>query len=128
VPLAPAALEVLANLPRLAGVAYVFPAVRGGMLSDMTLLAVMRRLGAQAVPHGFRSSFRDWASERTSYPPHAAELALAHTIGDKVEAAYRRGDLFAKRVRMMADWARFIAKSAQAGAAVLPINRRPRAA
>lgn len=125
VPLAPAALELLAKLPRLAGVACVFPAVRGGMLSDMTLLAVMRRLGAQAVPHGFRSSFRDWASERTSYPPHAAEQALAHTIGDKVEAAYRRGDLFEKRSRMMEDWAAFLSIEEPA-AAVIPMNRRSR--
>ena len=57
--------------------------------------------------HGFRSTFRDWASERTRYPHEVAEMALAHTISSGVERAYRRGDLFAKRARMMSDWARF---------------------
>ena len=60
-----------------------------------------------AVPHGFRSTFRDWASERTNYPRDVAEMVLAHAIGDKVEAAYRRGDLFEKRRRLMIDWAKF---------------------
>jgi integrase len=60
----------------------------------MTLSAVVRRMKVAAVPHGFRSTFRDWASERTNYPRDVAEMALAHAIGDKVEAAYRRGDLF----------------------------------
>jgi integrase len=57
--------------------------------------------------HGFRSTFRDWAAERTAYPNHMVEMALAHVVGDKVEAVYRRGDLFDKRRRLMADWARF---------------------
>jgi integrase len=60
-----------------------------------------------AVPHGFRSAFRDWAAERTSYPAELAEMALAHTISNKVEAAYRRGDLFEKRRALMDDWGRF---------------------
>ena len=85
----------------------LFPAARGGQLSDMALTAVMRRMDVDAVPHGFRSTFRDWASETTNYPRDVAEMALAHTIGDKVEAAYRRGDLFDKRTKMMADWAKF---------------------
>ena len=76
----------------------------------MTLSAVLRRMGVAAVPHGFRSTFRDWASERTNYPRDVAEMALAHAIGDKVEAAYRRGDLFKKRRLMMTDWAKFLAK------------------
>ena len=58
--------------------------------------------------HGFRSTFRDWASERTDYPRDVAEMALAHSIGDKVEAAYRRGDLFERRKLMMEDWATFV--------------------
>jgi integrase len=110
VPLSPKVVEVLAKLPRMAESDLVFPAPRGGALSDMTLSAVLRRMKVAAVPHGFRSTFRDWASERTSYPRDAAEMALAHTIGDKVEAAYRRGDLFEKRRRMMADWATFCGK------------------
>ena len=77
------------------------------MLSDMALTALMRRMDVDAVPHGFRSTFRDWVAEHTEYPRDVAEMALAHTIGDKVEAAYRRGDLFSKRTAMMADWAEF---------------------
>jgi integrase len=111
VPLSAAAVALLKALPRAAGCDLVFPATRGGQLSDMTLTAVLRRMGVEAVPHGFRSTFRDWASECTNYPRDAAEMALAHTIGDKVEAAYRRGDLFEKRVLMMADWATFLAKA-----------------
>jgi integrase len=107
VPLSPAALMLLKVLPGIRGTDLVFPAPRGGPLSDMTLTAVVRRMGVDAVPHGFRSTFRDWAGERTNFPRDAAEMALAHAIGDKVEAAYRRGDLFEKRRRMMADWAAF---------------------
>jgi integrase len=110
VPLSPEALALLAAVPKMAGTEYVFPAPRGGMLSDMTLTAVLRRLKVPAVPHGFRSTFRDWAAERTNYPRDVAEMALAHAIGDKVEAAYRRGDLFQKRALMMADWAKFLAR------------------
>ena len=65
--------------------------------------------------HGFRSTFRDWAAERTNYPNHVVEMALAHAIGDKVEAAYRRGDLFDKRRRLMDEWARFCNTPASAG-------------
>lgn len=108
VPLSPAALSLLEGLPHMAGEALIFPAPRGGQLSDMTLTAVLRRMHVDAVPHGFRSTFRDWCSERTNYPNEVAEMALAHTIGDKVEAAYRRGDLFDKRRRMMHDWASFV--------------------
>ncbi len=110
VPLSVAALEVLRAQPRFEGAELVFPAPRGGLLSDMTLVAVMRRMQVNAVPHGFRSTFRDWCSERTNYPREVAEMALAHTIGDKVEAAYRRGDLFDKRRLMMAEWAAFVAQ------------------
>ena len=78
-------------------------------MSDMTISAVLRRLQVDAVPHGFRSTFRDWAAERTAYPNEVAEMALAHAVGNKVEAAYRRGDLFEKRLAMMNDWGRFCA-------------------
>jgi len=110
VPLTAPALALLAALPRGKADEPVFAAPRGGMLSDMTLTAVMRRMALEAVPHGFRSTFRDWAAERTNYPAEVAEMALAHAVGDKVEAAYRRGDLFEKRRQMMADWAAFLAK------------------
>ncbi len=115
------AIKLLGALPRMAGTDLAFPAPRGGPLSDMTLIATMRRMEVGAVPHCFRSTFRDWAAERTNYPRDVAEMALAHTIGDKVEAAYRRGDLFEKRKLMMADWAAFCAKSE--GANVVPMRR-----
>lgn len=86
----------------------VFPNNKGAKLSDMTLTAVLRRMRrGDITAHGFRSTFRDWCSERTNYPRDVAEMALAHTIGDKVEAAYRRGDLFEKRRLMMDDWGKF---------------------
>ena len=110
VPLSEPALALLAALPRMAGTELVFPAARGGMLSDMTLSAVLRRMDVPAVPHGFRSTFRDWVSERTTYPNEMAEMALAHSVSDKVEAAYRRGDMLARRSTMMADWAQFLAR------------------
>ena len=122
VPLSPPALKLLKALPRMAGSDLVFPAPRGGALSDMTMTAVLRRMKVAAVPHGFRSTFRDWASERTNYPRDAAEMALAHAIGDKVEAAYRRGDLFEKRRRMMADWATFCGQ-VQSFNGVVPMKR-----
>jgi integrase len=118
VPLSPRATTLLRALPRIAGTSLVFPAPRGGTLSDMTLRAVLRRMKVAAVPHGFRSTFRDWASEHTNYPRDAAEMALAHAIGDKVEAAYRRGDLFDKRRRMMADWAAFCGRIANPASVV----------
>ena len=110
VPLSDVAVEMLKMQPRSAGTELLFPAPRGGQLSDMTLTAVLRRMNVPAVPHGFRSTFRDWAAERSNYPRDVAEMALAHAIGDKVEAAYRRGDLFQKRALMMADWAVFLAR------------------
>ncbi len=110
VPLSEAAVALLGALPRVVDNDLVFPAARGGQLSDMTLTAVLRRMKVDAVPHGFRSTFRDWAAERTNYPGDLAEMALAHAISDKVEAAYRRGDLFEKRRKMMNDWAAFCAK------------------
>ena len=81
VPLPTAAVALLQALPRDAGAELVFPGPRGGQLSDMTLTAVLRRMEVPAVPHGFRSTFRDWAAERTGYPGDVAEMALAHTIG-----------------------------------------------
>jgi integrase len=74
----------------------------------MAMLMLLRRMGrGDLTIHGFRSSFRDWAAERTTFPAEVAEMALAHTVSDKVEAAYRRGDLFQKRRQMMDAWARF---------------------
>jgi integrase len=78
----------------------------------------MRRMGVDAVPHGLRSTFRDWAAERTHYPREVCEMALAHAIGNAVEAAYRRGDLLEKRTRLMREWARFLEGPAQVGEVV----------
>ena len=86
---------------------FIFPGTRGP-LSDMSLTAVLRRMKVDATAHGFRSTFRDWAAEFTAHPNEVAEMALAHAVGDKVEAAYRRRDLFDKRVALMVDWARFL--------------------
>jgi integrase len=107
VPLSPQALRLLRGLPRVKDQELVFPAPRGGVLSDMALVAVVRRMGVDVVPHGFRSTFRDWAAERTNFPHELAEMALAHAIESKVEAAYRRGDMLAKRAAMMAAWGAF---------------------
>ena len=93
--------------------ALLFPAPRGGQLSDMTLTAVMRRMEVNAVPHGFRSTFRDWCAEATDFPREVAEMALAHAIGDKVEAAYRRGDLFDKRRQLMGQWSHHCGRGCQ---------------
>ncbi|GHC96675.1 bacteriophage P4 integrase [Pseudorhodoferax aquiterrae] len=108
VPLCSQALQLLAHTPRIEGNDLVFSAPRGGLLSDMSLTAVTRRMEVEAVPHGMRSSFRDWAAERTNYPREVAEAALAHALENKVEAAYRRGDLFNKRAELMAAWAEFL--------------------
>ena len=90
----------------------VFQGMRGP-LSDMSLTAVLRRMGVSATAHGFRSTFRDWVSECTEHSGEVAEMALSHVVGDKVEAAYRRGDLLDKRVALMADWASFLTRSRQ---------------
>ena len=107
VPLSDEAVKLLKAMLRIAGADLVFPNNKGTQLSDMTLTATLRRMNVPATVHGFRSTFRDWASERTSYDRNTCEMALAHAIGDKVEAAYRRGDLFEKRTRLMRDWAKF---------------------
>jgi len=107
VPLSNKALAVIAVQKSTAFCDYVFPGPSGMALSDMTLSAVLRRMDVAAVPHGFRSTFRDWCAEQTDYPRDVAEMALAHAIGNKVEAAYRRGDLFEKRKQLMQDWATY---------------------
>lgn len=106
VPLSDAAVTLLKALPRIVGNNLVFPAPRGGQLSDMSLTAVLKRMErGELTQHGFRSTFRDWAGETTAYPREVIEHALAHQLKDKAEAAYQRGDLLAKRADLMADWA-----------------------
>ncbi|WP_321808081.1 tyrosine-type recombinase/integrase [Burkholderia sp. BCC1993] len=123
VPLSPAAIELLKAIERDEDKDLVFPSPRsGGVLSDMSLLELMRRQHLEATPHGFRSTFRDWAGEYTNYPRELAEVALAHIKADATEAAYWRGDVLEKRRRMMADWAEFISKPHDGGD-VIPINK-----
>jgi integrase len=124
VPLSDAAVKLLKTLPRFEGSDLVFPGSKGKPLSDMTLTAVMRRMNVDAVPHGFRSTFRDWVSERTNYPHELAEMALAHAIGNKVEAAYRRGDMLEKRRQMMAAWSKFCEAPRAAGGDVVAMKRK----
>jgi len=114
VPLAPRAVEILTAMRKLtigepAPDAFVFPGGKAGKsLSNMAMEMTLRRMDRDTITvHGFRSTFRDWAAERTSYPREVAEMALAHAVSDKVEAAYRRGDLFEKRRRLMDAWATY---------------------
>ncbi len=109
VPLSDRALEILAALPREDGSEYVFiGSGTGRALSNMALLKTLERMGRKDLTvHGFRSTFRDWSAERTNYPREVCEMALAHAISDQVEAAYRRGELYAKRARLMRDWSRY---------------------
>ena len=87
----------------------VFTRAGGKPLADRQLRHLLHRNEIAAVPHGFRSSFRDWAAEETDHPREVVEAALAHVVKNKVEAAYRRTDLFERRRRLMEDWARYLA-------------------
>jgi integrase len=108
VPLSDRAVEILKNLPREKGGRYVFPGGRAkAPLSNMAMLELVRGLRPGLTVHGFRSAFKDWASESTNYPNIISEMALAHVVSDKVEAAYRRGELFEKRKRFMRDWSEY---------------------
>lgn len=138
VPLSPRAIEIIEQMKQVKNGDYVFPAAGGKKpLSDATLAAVIKRMNGDAeppkwrdpkqnnapvVPHGFRSTFRDWAGESTNFPREIAEKALAHAIGSKVESAYLRGDLFEKRRQLMNAWERFCNQPKQP-AEVLPIRR-----
>jgi integrase len=129
VPLAKPALAILKPLKKADLGPFVFPGGKPGKpLSNMALLALLERMDrSDLTVHGFRSTFRDWAAERTNFPREVAEQALAHSLRDKVEAAYRRGDLFEKRRLLMDSWAKFCDESAPEGK-VLPIAARLRKA
>jgi integrase len=120
VPLSDAALAILADLHKLRHGDYIFEGGRTSQpISNMAMTMTLRRMGrGELTVHGFRSTFRDWAAERTGFPSEVAEMALAHSVSDKVEAAYRRGDLFQKRRQLMDAWARFCATPAPAGKVV----------
>ena len=103
---------------------YVFPGFgKDQPLSNMALLALLKRMKVAVTAHGFRSTFRDWAAEHTHYSREVAEAALAHVVSSKVEAAYRRGDLFEKRRRLMDAWAQFCRRAPDSGSNVRPMRR-----
>lgn len=116
VPLSEASVALLKGMKQVGDSDLVFPGAGGKKpLSNMACLAVLARMGRDDLTvHGFRSTFRDWAAERTNFPREVVEMALAHVIPDKTEAAYRRGDLFEKRRKLMEAWAQHCAKSANA--------------
>ena len=121
-PLSDAALAIVEEMAAIRQGDFVFPGGRAGRpICNMAMLMMLRRMGrGDLTAHGFRSSFRDWAAERTDFPAEVAEMALAHAVGDKVEAAYRRGDLFQKRRQLMDAWARHCA-TVKVGATVVSI-------
>ena len=131
VPLTPAAVAVLEAMAAVRpkedpnGEAFVFPgAKKGSPLSQMAMLILLRRMDrADITAHGFRSTFRDWVAESTAFAGEIAEAALAHVVGDKVEAAYRRSDLFDKRRKLMEAWAGHCAKAAKTAGKVTPIRQ-----
>jgi len=129
VPLPPQAIKLLKSLPKFAGSNIVFPSPTGKALSDMALSQLMRRmqksgeLTVEAVPHGFRSTFRDWAAEQTAYPDEIRKAASGHTLGDAVKEAYQRTDLLDKRRQLMFEWARFLDNNALKSAKIFPLKR-----
>ena len=140
IPLSPAAVTLLGALPRMQGQPLVFPAVRGGKISDVTILATVKRMnatkekeggeqytdpsdGRPVVPHGFRSAFKDWARNRSSYSDEVSELALAHVNSDATRAAYARDELLPQRTKLMTAWADYCAEPAKASASVTAIRR-----
>ena len=109
VPLCNRALEILDEAGALGGGSLVFPSGRGGPLEVKRLRRLLERCRIDCVPHGFRSSFRDWAAEKTDHPREVIEAALAHVVGNRTEAAYARSDLFERRRRLMDEWAAYLA-------------------
>ena len=126
VPLSRAALALLREREKVTGgQGYVFPGKKAGKhLTNMVMLNTLARMGRGDITvHGFRSTFRDWVEETTNYAGTVAEAALAHVVGDKVEAAYRRGDLFEKRRKLMAAWATFCTTPAAERGKVIDMKR-----
>ena len=125
VPLSVRILAIVKEMAEIRQSEFVFPGAKPGRpLSQMACLMLLRRMGyGHVTGHGFRSSFRDWTAECTSFPREVAEMALAHAVPDAVEAAYRRGDLFDKRKKLMEAWAHFCARDVHAGR-VVPLLRR----
>lgn len=135
VPLCPDAVALLESLPRMEGQALVFPAMRGGKISDVTILATVKRMNASklkemgeqytdpadgrpVVPHGFRSAFKDWARSRSAFPDEVSELALAHVNSDATRAAYARDELMPQRTKLMKAWGTFCREPARGSASI----------
>lgn len=125
VPLSDPATELLRKLPAEEGNVFMFVGgKRGAGLSNMAMLELMREMRPGFVPHGFRSSFKDWCAEQTNFPNMLSEAALAHAVGDRTEAAYRRGDMLEKRRRLMDAWAKYATtKPAEATGKLIPIRK-----
>jgi integrase len=123
VPLSDAALGIVEKMAAIRSSDYLFPGASPGRpMSNMSMLMLLRRMGrGDLTAHGFRSTFSDWCAEQTNFPSEVREMALAHTVSDKVEAAYRRGDLFQKRRQLAEAWAVFC-DSPATDAAVVPIR------
>ncbi len=121
VPLSTQAMEVLRQTQQLKS-DRVFPGARDRQMSGMAMSMLLRRMKVDATVHGFRSSFRDWAAECTGYPHEVCEMALAHTIGNKAEAAYRRGDLFEKRRGLMEEWCQYCLGTRPEFGQIVPIR------
>lgn len=122
IPLSDRAIEILTDTPKGQSDEIVFKAARGGVLSGMTLGAVLKRMEVPVTTHGFRSTFRDWAGETTAFPREVIEHALAHQLKDKAEAAYARGTLMEKRRKLMAAWAEYCERASDAESAVIQIR------
>jgi integrase len=125
VPLSKQALGVLEQMAAIRQSEFVFAGDRTGRpISNMAMLMLLRRMGrGDLTTHGFRSTFRDWAAERTHFPAEVAEIALAHTVSDKIEAAYRRGDLFEKRRQLAEAWGRYCTAPAKTVGRVVSFQR-----
>jgi integrase len=128
VPLSKPALQLLADVPREKNNPFIFIGPYKAGLSNMAMAATLQRMGRNDITvHGFRSTFRTWAGERTRYQAHVIEMCLAHQIGSAVERAYARGDLFAKRARLMAEWGRYCtSKPADMSTKVVPLRNARR--
>jgi integrase len=114
IPLSDAAVSVLKRAGEVRLCDLVFPGRKGRQLSDMTMTGMLRRFGTEITAHGFRATFKTWASDKTEHSREVIEASLAHVIGDRAEQAYQRGSWFERRRALMADWAAYCAGSGSA--------------
>jgi integrase len=131
VPLSKQSIKLLKELPKIKGQTHIFPSAKGKALSDMALSKLMKDMRQRnefktdGVPHGFRSTFRDWAADQTNYPDELRKIASGHKVGDSVLQSYQRTDLLDKRRRLMTDWANFLDKpSVRKSSKVVQIRKK----